>query len=88
MGGMWLRFVSFHIRNLCLTAFKAWCAMSPPVLVHNGTHFSLVSRNLVSDLMISWRSSDSVPHGRFMLSTVFTPIRKSVICNGSVILYQ
>ena len=83
-----MRFVSFHIRNLCLTAFKASCAMSPPVLVHCGTHSSLVNRNLISDLMISWRSSDSVPQGRFLLSTVFTPIRKSVIPSGSVILYQ
>jgi hypothetical protein len=73
---------------LCLTAFKALCAMSPPVLVHCGTHSSLVNHNLISDLMISWRSSDSVPQGRFLLSTVFTPIRKSVIPSGSVILYQ
>ena len=83
-----MRFVSFHIRNLCLTAFKTWCAMSPPVLVHSGAGSSLVNCNLISDLMINWRSSDSDPQGRFMLSTVFTRIRKSVIPNGSVILYQ
>jgi hypothetical protein len=56
--------------------------------MRSGTRSSLVNRNLISDLMFSWRSSDSVPQGRFMLSAVFTPIRKSVIPDGSVILYR